>query len=71
MLESVLFETPSKKLLDESISKNEKLVESSKDRKESLVILRPEDKYNLVGFFALLLRVDKRNNSHLYNLVSN
>ncbi len=28
--------------------------------------LNPEDKRNLVGFFALLVKVDKRINPHLY-----
>ena len=28
----------------------------------------PQDKTNLVGFFALLIKVDKRNNPHLYKL---
>lgn len=69
MLESIIFETSSNKLLDESISKNEELVGSSKDRKESLVILRPEDKYNLVGFFALLIKVDKRINPNFYKYI--
>ena len=43
-------------------SDKENQVESSK-----LMDLNPEDKRNLVGFFELLLKIDKRVNPDLYN----
>ncbi len=42
-----------------SVQKQEKL-------KKNQEKLTPEDKRNLVGFFALLIKVDKRINPHLY-----
>jgi hypothetical protein len=35
-------------------------------KNQSIAVLIPEDKYNLVEFFALLIKVDKRINPHLY-----
>lgn len=43
--------------------------ENSKEKQEEnpkMLDLSPEDKRNLVGFFALLIKVDKRVNPALY-----
>lgn len=40
--------------------------ETDKEKLEKLRNLSPEDKRNLVGFFALLIKVDKRINPALY-----
>ncbi len=37
---------------------------------ETLLNLSPEEKRNFVGFFELLLKVDKRVNPHLYPIKS-
>ncbi len=36
------------------------------DQNKNPLNLSPEDRRNLVGFFALLIKVDKRINPHLY-----
>jgi hypothetical protein len=38
------------------------------NEEEKLLELTPEDKRKLVGFFALLIKVDKRNSPALYQL---
>lgn len=40
--------------------------EENQLKSPNLLDLNPEDKRNLVGFFALLIKVDKRVNPHLY-----
>lgn len=45
--------------------------DNSKEKQEEspeLLDLSPEDRRNLVGFFALLIKVDKRTNPALYQL---
>jgi len=41
-------------------------VQKQEKPKENQEKLTPDDKRNLVGFFALLIKVDKRLNPHLY-----
>lgn len=38
------------------------------ERSSKLLDLTPDDKRNLVGFFALLVKVDKRINPAIYQL---
>lgn len=38
----------------------------NQEKNPKLLDLIPDDKRNLVGFFALLIKVDKRVNPHLY-----
>lgn len=40
----------------------------NQEKSSQLLDLNPEDKQNLVGFFALLIKVDKRINPDLYQL---
>lgn len=40
----------------------------TQDESPKLLDLNPEDKRNLIGFFALLVKVDKRINPALYQL---
>ncbi len=40
----------------------------NQEKGPKLLDLNPEDKRNLVGFFALLVKVDKRINPALYQL---
>jgi hypothetical protein len=40
--------------------------DSAEESIEKPILLTPEDKSQLVGFFALLIKVDKRINPHLY-----
>jgi len=42
--------------------------EENQDKSTELLNLTPEDRRNLVGFFALLIKVDKRINPTSYEL---
>jgi hypothetical protein len=42
--------------------------EEKQETSPNLLELTPEDKRKLVGFFALLIKVDKRNSPALYQL---
>jgi len=45
------------------------LIKENNNKNESAIVLKLEDKNSLVGFFALLLKVDKRINPSLYKSI--